>query len=33
LPDRLAAFLHGEKSVIPMGSSFVEFKGFLERLD
>ena len=33
LPERLAAFLQGEKQVIPMGKSFEEFKGFLERLD
>ena len=33
LPDRLAAFLKGEKQVISMGKSFEEFKGFLERLD
>ncbi|SEG32123.1 threonine synthase [Algoriphagus boritolerans] len=30
LPERLAAFLEGEKKVIPMGKSFAEFKGFLE---
>lgn len=33
LPERLAAFLQGEKQVIPMGKSFEEFKGFLEGLD
>ncbi|GAB2491624.1 threonine synthase [Algoriphagus taiwanensis] len=33
LPDRLAAFLEGEKKVIPIGKSFAEFKGYLERLD
>lgn len=33
LPDRLAAFLEGEKKVILMGKSFEEFKGFLEGLD
>lgn len=33
LPERLAAFLEGEKQVIPMGKSFGEFKGFLEGLD
>lgn len=33
LPERLAAFLQGEKQVIPMGKSFEEFKGFLKRLD
>ncbi len=33
LPERLAAFLEGEKKVIPMGKGFDEFKGFLERLD
>jgi threonine synthase len=33
LPERLAAFLDGEKSVVPMGRSFGEFKGFLEGLD
>lgn len=33
LPERLAAFLEGEKQVIPMGKSFEEFKGFLEGLD
>jgi threonine synthase len=33
LPERLAAFLQGEKKVIPMGKSFAEFKGFLEGLD
>jgi threonine synthase len=32
LPERLAAFLEGEKKVIPMGKSFEEFKGFLEGL-
>ncbi|KPQ18898.1 MAG: threonine synthase ThrC [Algoriphagus marincola HL-49] len=32
LPERLAAFLEGEKKVIPMGKSFDEFKGFLEGL-
>ena len=32
LPERLAAFLDGEKSVIPMGKSFEEFRGFLEGL-
>lgn len=32
LPDRLAAFLEGEKQVIEMGKSFGEFKGFLEEL-
>jgi threonine synthase len=33
LPERLAAFLKGEKQVISMGKSFGEFKGFLESLD
>ena len=33
LPERLAAFLEGEKKVIVMGNSFAEFKGFLEGLD
>lgn len=33
LPERLAAFLEGEKKVIPMENSFAEFKGFLESLD
>jgi threonine synthase len=33
LPERLKAFLEGEKQVIPMGKSFEEFKGFLEGLD
>jgi threonine synthase len=33
LPERLAAFLKGEKRVIPMGKGFDEFKGFLEGLD
>ncbi|AMQ54939.1 threonine synthase [Algoriphagus sanaruensis] len=33
LPKRLAAFLQGEKQVIPMGKSFWEFKGFLKGLD
>jgi threonine synthase len=33
LPERLAAFLEGEKKVIPMGKGFDEFKGFLEGLD
>jgi threonine synthase len=32
LPDRLAAFLEGEKKVLSMGKSFEEFKGFLDRL-
>jgi threonine synthase len=32
LPERLAAFLEGEKKVIPMGKSFEEFKGFLKGL-
>ena len=32
LPDRLAAFLEGEKNVLSMGKSFEEFKGFLDRL-
>ncbi|WP_100628384.1 threonine synthase [Algoriphagus formosus] len=32
LPERLAAFLEGEKKVIPMGKSFDEFKGFLKGL-
>lgn len=32
LPDRLAAFLDGEKKVIEMGKSFEEFKGFLNKL-
>src|SRR5690606_30988355 len=32
LPERLAAFLDGQKSVIPMGRSFVEFKEFLKGL-
>ena len=32
LPERLAAFLEGEKQVIPMGKSFGEFKGFLQKL-
>lgn len=33
LPERLAAFLKGEKQVIEMGKSFEEFRGFLEGLD
>jgi threonine synthase len=33
LPERLAAFLEGEKKVIPMGKGFEQFKGFLEGLD
>jgi threonine synthase len=33
LPERLAAFLEGEKKVIEMGKSFEEFKGYLEGLD
>lgn len=33
LPERLAAFLEGQKQVIPMGKSFSEFKDFLEGLD
>lgn len=33
LPERLAAFLEGEKQVIPMGKGFGEFKAFLEGLD
>lgn len=33
LPERLAAFLEGDKKVIPMGNDFQEFKGFLRRLD
>lgn len=32
LPERLAAFLQGEKDVIPMGKGFEEFKRFLESL-
>jgi threonine synthase len=32
LPERLAAFLEGEKKVIPMGKSFEEFKVFLKGL-
>lgn len=32
LPERLAAFLGGEKKVIEMGKSFGEFKGFLNNL-
>jgi threonine synthase len=33
LPERLAAFLEGEKKVISMGNSLEEFKRFLEGLD
>ena len=33
LPERLAAFLEGEKKVIGMGKEFREFKEFLEGLD
>lgn len=33
LPERLAAFLEGEKKVIELGKSFEEFKEFLEGLD
>jgi threonine synthase len=33
LPERLAAFLDGEKKVIPMRNYFEEFKGFLKKLD
>jgi len=33
LPERLAAFLDGEKNVIPMGKSFEGFKEFLEGLN
>ncbi len=32
LPERLAAFLGGEKKVIPMGKGFGEFKAFLREL-
>jgi len=32
LPERLAAFLEGEKKVIPMRNDFEEFKGFLRKL-
>jgi threonine synthase len=32
LPDRLAAFLDGEKNVIPMKNEFEEFRGFLKNL-
>lgn len=32
LPERLAAFLQGEKDVIPMGKGFEEVKRFLESL-
>lgn len=32
LPERLAAFLEGEKKVIPMGNDFEEFKEFLANL-
>ncbi len=33
LPERLAAFLEGEKKVIPMKNDFEEFKGYLEGLE
>ena len=33
LPERLAAFLEGEKKMIPMGNDFEEFKGLLEKLN
>jgi threonine synthase len=33
LPERLAAFLEGDKKVIEMGKGFEEFKGYLEGLD
>jgi threonine synthase len=33
LPERLAAFLDGEKKVIPMQNNFKEFKEFLESLN
>lgn len=33
LPERLAAFLDGEKKVIPMQNDFKEFKEFLESLN
>jgi threonine synthase len=33
LPERLEAFLEGEKKVISMGKGFEEFKEFLARLD
>jgi threonine synthase len=33
LPERLAAFLEGDKKVIEMGKGFDEFKGYLEGLD
>jgi threonine synthase len=33
LPERLAAFLDGEKKVIPMRNDFEEFKGYLKGLD
>jgi len=33
LPERLAAFLQGEKKVISMGKEFEEFKSFLEGLN
>lgn len=32
LPDRLAAFLEGEKQVVPMKNNFQNFKGFLQAL-
>jgi threonine synthase len=33
LPERLAAFMDGEKKVIGMGNDFEEFKGYLKGLD
>lgn len=33
LPERLSAFLEGEKKVVSLGKSFEKFKRFLERLD
>ena len=33
LPERLAAFLEGEKKVIPIKNNFEEFKGFLKKLN
>jgi len=33
LPERLAAFMDGEKEMIGMGNDFEEFKGYLEGLD
>jgi threonine synthase len=33
IPERLMAFMKGEKQVLEMGNSFMEFKSFLLGLD